>query len=101
MRGDGACPMATDGGKEFFSILKIRFRQHAAILPQPRHFSAVKWQTALRPSGRVGASKQEHQILHNLQWQVMPKNLECKKDKVRVVKKVEVHVRNMKKNRFG
>src|SRR5262249_55098379 len=94
MRTDGNCPMPTDRRKKFFSIFEIRGRQYATVLRQPCHFATVKRKSVFRPSGWVGASKEEHRILHNVQRQVIPKDLKSKNDEVHIVKEVQVDMRN-------
>jgi len=61
----------------------------------------VKRRSVFRPSGWVGASKEEHRILHNIERQVIPEDLKSKNDEVRIVKEVQIDMRNIEENRCG
>src|SRR5262249_44743116 len=98
MRSEGNGPVAAHGGKEFFSILEIGGCQHAPVLRQPCHLAAVKRHSAFRPPGRISAPEEERQILHDLQRQVVPEDLERKNDDIDIVKEVKVDVRDIEEN---
>jgi len=88
MRAKGNGQVATDRCEEFFSILKIGHCQHFAVFPKPGDLGAVKWQAVVPPPRRIGASEEEHQILHDRQRKIIPEHLKRKNDEVRVVEKV-------------
>src|SRR5262245_55073876 len=94
-------PVTADRGKEFFSILKIGDRQHIVVFPEPGDLGAMERQAVVPPSRGIGASEEEHQILHDRQRKIIPENFKRKDDEVRVVEKVQVDMRDLENNGFG
>ena len=100
MRGDGRNLSLAKRGQELVALLIVRSREHAAVPVEPFDpLWAVPSLTAFGPARWVGAAEAIHDLLHILDGEVPPLDLDGKNCNVDIAEKVQLHAGDVEHQR--